>query len=206
MPGVSYAARARLLLEELVVHHGVVGPVDEQRLAVDPEPGALGHVGLQDLDLVAAVDLDRRPVLGADHDGLGRAAPELLEAVPDVVDPGRAGLVVGEPELRGELLGDVDETVLRQDHGRAHVVDVGVGQRDQQHRRVVVAVPLVVRGVELRVTGDTEARALDLVDRLAVLVVRGHRGPEAVERLVELVGGGAEQSAAAQDQGQDHSQ
>jgi len=199
------AAGRWLLLEQLVVDHGVVGPVHEQRLAVDPEPRALGHVGLQDLDVVAAVHLDRGPVLGPDHDRLGRAAPQLLEAVADVVDPGRAGLVVVEPELRGDLLGDVDEPVLRQDHGRPDVVDVRVGQRDEQHRRVAVALAVAVRGVELRVTADAEAGTLDLVDRLAVLVVRGHRGAEAAERLLELVGGGTEQSAAgeAEDESED---
>jgi hypothetical protein len=197
---------APVLLEQAVVDHRVVGPVDEQRLAVDPEPRRLGHIGAQDLDFVPAVDLDGRPVLGADHDGLGGAAPELLEPVPDVVDPRGPGLVVGEPELLRELRGDVDEAVLGQDHGGSDVVDVGVGQRDQQHRRVVVAVPFVVRGVELRVTGDAEARSLDLVDRLAVLVVRGHRGLEAVEGLVELVGGGAEHSAAGQGNGDEQCQ
>ncbi len=102
--------------EQVVVDHCVVGPVDEQRLAVHPEPGGARHISTEHLDVVAAINLDRRPVLGADHDGLRRAAPVATEVVLQVVEPGRARLAVAEPELWRDLRGDVHEPVLGQDH------------------------------------------------------------------------------------------
>lgn len=113
--------------------------------------------------------------------------PVPREVVLQVVQPGGARLGVGEAELRRDLGGDVHEAVLGQDHRRADVLDVVAAEADQQDLRVVVAVALAVLGVELRVARDAEARSLDLVHRLAVLVVRVHGGVEAVERLVELV-------------------
>lgn len=178
---------------QVVVDHGVVGPVNEQRLAVDPEPRRGRHAGAQHLDVVAAVDLDGRPVLGADHDGLGGTVPVARKVVAEVVQPRRARLRVGEPELGRKLRGDVHEPVLCQNQRRTDVLDVAVGEADQQHLRVVVAAAVAVGGVELRVTSDVETRPLDLVHRLAVLVVRGQCGREAVERLVERVAGAAEQ-------------
>ncbi len=75
------------------------------------------------------------------------------------------------------------------------MLDVRTAQADQQDLGVVIAVALAVLSVELRVTSDVEARAVDLVDRLTGLVVRGQGCMEPVERLVELVSGSATASA-----------
>ncbi len=189
-------------VQETVVDHGVVGAVDEQCLAVDPEPRRARHRGAQRLDVVAAVDLDRRAVLGADHDGLGGAVPVAAEVVAQVVEPGRARFVVAEPELRRQLRRDVDQPVLGQDHGRADVLDMRVAQADQQDLGILVAFA-VCCGVELRVAGDVEALAFDLVDRLSVLVVRRHGGRETVERLIERVLASAATGQQADDERQD---
>lgn len=188
--------RAESSVQERVVVHRVVAPVDEQVLPVHAEPGGLGDVGREDLDVVPGEDRHRRAVLGTDQDGLALPLPQVAVLLDEVVQPRPTGLVVREGDLAGPHLGrDVRQAVLRQDHAGTHVGDVRIPQRDEQHGRVVLTGAVVVLAVEPLVTRHPEGLALHLIDRLTLLGVRRHGGGHALEGAVDLFAEGGEPGA-----------
>lgn len=136
-----------LLLEQRVVVDRVVGTVNEQVLAVHTEPCGLGHVGREDLDLVAGVDSHRGSVLRADEDGLALALPQVAVELQQVVEPGSARLGVVELDRRPSA-GDLREAILREDECGTDVADVIVAKRDHQNRRVVLVRAVRVGRIE----------------------------------------------------------
>lgn len=183
--------------QEVGVVDGVVGPVDQEVLVVHAEPGRLGDVGGEGLDLVAGEHRDRGSVLGSDHDGARLAGPQVAVLLDQVVQPGRSGLGVVQGDRGGtELGGDVVETVLGQYHAGSDVRDVRVADGDQQHAGVAVGRAVAVGAVEGVVAGHPEGCALYPVDQLALLGVGRHGRRHAVEGLVERVAERAERCTA----------
>ncbi len=130
--------KKQLLVEQVRVVHGVVCPIHQQQLAVDPEHRGLRHITAEDLDRVASVDRQRRAVLRPNHDRLGLPLPEVLEVVTDVVQPRRTRVSIAEPDRVRQPLGDVDDPRLGEDHRRADVMDVTAAQGYLDHSRILV--------------------------------------------------------------------
>jgi hypothetical protein len=189
-------ATGRGLAEHLVVVHRVVGTVDDQHFAVDVETSRLRDVRREDFYLIAGVDGKGNIELTANQDGLALPGPQISIPLDEVVQPGRARLLVVDLDLAWTRHGG--ESLLGRNQRRADMADVTVADTDEQHRRVAVRCAVRRLRVERRVTRDAHRRPLYGVNHQTV---RGERVDDectTVQRLLQLRGCIVEERAACE--------